>query len=978
MRRLLIRTAIFSVLVVMIILAGVQYYCFVTEMIFKESAGHLIEIYSQVNQSLDNLVSRSWKMLRMWAPYLRDVADESMVETFVRDMQAESGFTDFFFLSREGEYRTAEGEKGYLLLQESLPRLFLEGEEIVTNSVRTGESEIMVFAIPCEMGTYLGLDYEAIAISFNNRDIVDALEISAFDGASRSYVIYPDGRVLIDNSNEQTRSVFNFFGMLSDRSDMDVQEIADLEQEIQAEQTGVRTVRIESHDYYLVYQNVDFGTWSLVGLVPTDVVNANMNRLQSTTVLVVIALAASLFVALLVVLVHSSRKSLHAKDVEILYREELFSTLSSNVDDIFLMLDGDDVHVDYVSPNIEKLTGITEREVRLNARTLRSLESDEGNDDIQDHILELLPGQQGEWERECVHRKTGEVRWFRITVLCRVIQHEKKYIVVLSDRSKEKMINQELKEAVDTANRASRAKSIFLSSVSHDIRTPMNAIIGFATLAVAKVGENEWVREYLTKILSSADHLLNLINDVLDMSSIESGKMRLEETEVRLSEVLHEVKTIIGGQICAKRLELFMEISDEVHENVLCDKMRMKQLLLNLLSNAMKFTPECGVISVRVMQLSEKRNEKNLYELRVKDTGCGMKEEFVGRVFDPFEREYTSTVSRIQGAGLGMAISKNIVKMMGGDINVTTEPGTGTEFIIHIPLKQSDANELPEQIPDLLGFRALVVNSRADERRMIVKMLNQLGMCAEGVESGQAAEFSAKQAAEGENAYRVCIVDRRLADVEGIKVVEQIDRVFRNNRPVIILTAYDWSDIEVQAKNTGVAGFCSKPVFKSDLQTVLLEVLNKRETRAESYLPMENLTKFKGKRILLAEDNELSREIATEILERYGFLLDTAVDGTEVVQKVAQAGAGYYDLILMDIQMPVMDGYEATKRIRALGDPSVARTPIFAMTANVFVEDRELAKLNGMDGFIPKPIDIHELIGKLEQFLSAREHRTDI
>ena len=964
MRRLLVKAVIFSALLAAIVLAGVRYYWFVTEMIFRESAGHLIEIYRQVNQSLNNLVSRNWRTMRMWAPYLHDVADEDRVKAYVRDMQEQIGFTEFYFLSREGEYRTAEGEKGYLLLQESLPRLFLEGEEIVANSVQAGESEIMVFAIPCEQGTCFGLQYEAIAISFNNRDIVAALEISAFDGASKSYVIYPDGRVLIDNTGEQNRSVYNFFGMLSDRSDMDADGIEELERAIQTEHTGVRTVQIDQRDCYLVYQNVDFGKWSVVGLAPTEVVNANMNRLQSTTVLVVVGIVASLFVGLLIAMVHSSREHLRAKDVEILYREELFSTLSANVDDIFLMLDGNNLHVDYISPNVEKLMGVPEREVRLNARALEWAQGGGGDAQVLQLMAKMLPGQQGEWEREFVHRRTGEVRWFRITVLCRVLQREKKYIIVLSDRSKEKAINLELKEAVDTANRANSAKSVFLSSISHDIRTPMNAIIGFATLAAARAGDKERVREYLGKILSSAEHLLNLINEVLDMSSIESGKMRLEETEVNLTDVLHEVKSIIGGQVCAKKLELFMEIADGVHEDVLCDRLRMKQLLLNLLSNAIKFTPPHGVVSAGIAQLNGRSGDKGLYEIRVKDNGVGMNEQFVARVFDPFEREQTSTVSGIQGTGLGMAISKNIVNMMGGEIRVDTKPGVGTEFIIRIPLRQSESVREPERIPDLTGSGALVVNSRPAEGRIIARMLNQLGMNAERAESGAQAEAVAKQAEADGTACRVCIVDRRLNDTDGIETVRRLARTFRGCAPIFILTAYDWSDVETEARDAGVFGFCSKPVFQSDLQNVLLEALNQRKVTVENVLPLQDQVDFKGRKILLAEDNELSREIAREILESYGFLIDTAADGQEAVQKVVQGG---YDLILMDVQMPVMDGYEATRRIRALENSAVARTPIFALTANAFVEDRNEAMQKGMDGFVSKPIDIRALIETMKE-----------
>lgn len=330
------------------------------------------------------------------------------------------------------------------------------------------------------------------------------------------------------------------------------------------------------------------------------------------------------------------------------------------------MLDAEDFRVDYISPNIERLVGISESSARENIRVVDRLVRDKDTVLILDKLGEILPGEQRDWDREYIHQKTGNERWFHVVALCRDILKQKKYILVLSDRTKEKEISQTLEGAVAAAQSANRAKSTFLSNMSHDIRTPMNAIIGFATLAAADVENTGKVKDYLAKILSSGNHLLSLINDILDMSRIESGKISLDETEVNLSDLLHDLKTIIAGQIHAKQLDLYMDVIDVVDEDVYCDKMRINQVLLNLLSNAVKFTPPGGTVSVRVAQVSGASEGMGSYEIRVKDTGIGMSEEFVSRIFEPFEREHSSTVSRIQGTGLGMAISKNIIDMMGG------------------------------------------------------------------------------------------------------------------------------------------------------------------------------------------------------------------------------------------------------------------------------------------------------------------------
>ena len=529
-------------------------------------------------------------------------------------------------------------------------------------------------------------------------------------------------------------------------------------------------------------------------------------------------------------------------------------------------------------------------------------------------------------------------------------------------------LNAKLQVAVEKAENANRAKSTFLSNMSHDIRTPMNAIIGFTTLALSNIDDTDRVKDYLGKTLASSNHLLSLINDVLDMSRIESGKIHLEEVEVNLSDVLHDLKTIVSGQIYAKQLELYMDVMDVTDEDVYCDKTRLNQILLNLLSNAIKFTPAGGTVSVRVRQLAGKVRGCGQYEFRIKDNGIGMSQEFAQKIFEPFERERTSTVSRIQGTGLGMAITKNIVDMMGGTIEVQTAQGKGTEFTVCVPMRAQTEQRPVEKITELEGLKALVVDDDFNTCDSVTKMLVKVGMRAEWTLSGKEAVLRARQSIEMSDVYHAYIIDWRLPDMNGIEVTRQI-RSLHDDTPIIILTAYDWSDIEVEAKAAGVTAFCAKPMFISDLRETLMSALGQKPADAVQRLLPEKNADFKGKHILLVEDNELNREIAQEILREYGFLVDSAENGAVAVEKVSTAAPGSYDLVLMDVQMPIMDGYTATRKIRALDDPARAKLPILAMTANAFDEDRRNALESGMNGFLSKPIVIDDLVQELRKIL---------
>ena len=963
------RIAVFTAVLLGIVLMVFRYFDFVSKTIYEESVSHLTEIFHQSDNMLRELTNKNLTYLHMWGENLQNTYSEDEIRDHIKKAQEDAGFLDFFFLSADGNYKMVTGETGYLGLQENIEEDIRQGNDVIANAAVPGRPQMLVFATPKAHGTYQGFEYDAIAIAYENSDIVDVLNISAFNGNAQSFVVHPDGRVVVDHSSESWGNVYNFFGILREHSSMSEKEILELSDKFSSGHADAMLLNLDGRNYYLVYEKSDIQDWIFLGLVQAEIVNASMNSLQRSTMLlvsVVVFCIAAFFISLII---QKNRTSLRKKDTQILYRDELFQKLSMNVNDVFLMLDAKTYQADYVSPNVEKLLGITVEQIRNDIRILGKLHSGENEDPEKNYLEKIQVHEQKEWDFEYVHQKTGEKRWFHNIAMGSEVNGKKKYILVMSDRTSDRKMNRALSEAVRAAETANRAKSTFLSNMSHDIRTPMNAIIGFTTLAVSNIDDKNRVRDYLGKILSSSNHLLSLINDILDMSRIESGKLHLEETEVSLSDVLHDLKTIISGQVHAKQLDLYMDAMDITNEDVYCDRTRLNQVLLNLLSNAIKFTPAGGTVSVRLKQFPGLQRGSELYEIRVKDNGIGMSQEFVQKLFSPFERERTSTVSRTQGTGLGMAITKNIVDMMGGTIEVQTEQGKGTEFIVRLPFRIQSGNHRIEKIAELEGLKALVADDDFNTCDSVTKMLVKVGMRSEWTLSGKEAVLRARQSMELGDAFHAYIIDWRLPDMNGIEVTRQI-RSLGDDTPIIILTAYDWSDIEVEAREAGVTAFCAKPLFMSDIRETLMTVIGQSQDEPEkSILPTAG-SDFRGKCILLAEDNELNSEIAVELLNEYGFLVDTAENGAETVEKVKNSKPGDYHLVLMDVQMPVMNGYEATKAIRALDNPALAGITILAMTANAFDEDRKKALECGMDGFLSKPIVIEELIAMLQKNLN--------
>ena len=805
---------------------------FMEQTIYEESTAHLTEIYHQANQTLYNKVSFNWGVMRMWTPYLERSQSDADVCAFLAQAKEEYQFTDFFFVSRDGSYITLDGEQGYLDLGRMLSQLILEQQPIVANSVVPDKPEIMVFAVPTAKGSYQGFDYEAIAITYNNKDLVDSLKISAFEGHGSIFAVLPDGRVVLDSSSADMRGVHNILAMLKNSAGFTAEQITALQKAFAAGKTGNLEFSIHGIAYYMVYGSASFQNWTILGIVPKSVVNANMNRLQYTTMAVITGIVGILAVTILLLVVQNNRQKLRKKDQQLLAREELFSNLSRNVDDVFLMIDTETSKVEYVSPNVQRILGISPEAVQEDFHVLCAAGGYNCRSRLDD-LMQMERGTQQEWNREFIHQETGESRYIHVTGFINDVQGAKKCIVDLSDRTGEHQTTLAVKAALEIAEKASKAKTDFLSNMSHDIRTPMNAIVGLTTLMENELHQPEKLAEHLHKLESSGQLLLGIINDILDMSRIESGKTTLSVEPMHLSQQLDQLSTMIRAQ-ASEKAQTFTVSTHLRHENLLADPTRLNQVLMNILSNAVKYTPCGGHIRFEVEELP--RNEHYAkYRFVVQDDGIGMSEAYQKTLFDPFTREERSGTNRVQGTGLGMAITKNIVDLMGGSISVesATSKGTRFEVVLEFPIDaEADAVPKAQALPE-----------------------------------------------EPEDVSPLC-----------------------------------------------------------------------------------------GMNFLCAEDNAINAEILELLLESKGAHCKIYPNGQELVDAFVRVKPGEYDMILMDVQMPVMDGLEAARRIRSSENPLGRVIPILAMTANAFLEDMQKSKEAGMDEHLSKPVDIDALEQTVKRF----------
>ena len=572
------------------------------------------------------------------------------------------------------------------------------------------------------------------------------------------------------------------------------------------------------------------------------------------------------------------------------------------------------------------------------------------------------------------HINRGVDKWENLSIICLQRENSKPISILYAVQDITERKNKEiesriaLQEAFDAAEAANNAKSEFLSRMSHDIRTPMNAVMGMTTVAAMHMDDRERLTDCLNKITASSRHLLALINDVLDMSKIESGKVTLSEEPFNLSEMIEGIFTIMQPQFKAKNQKISIRTSNVVHEDLIGDTLRLRQVFVNIMGNAAKFTPEEGSISLDICERDSRVPGKACYEFIFADTGIGMEQSFIDEIFEPFSRSKNPNSQKIEGTGLGMAIAKNIVNMMDGDIKVESKVGEGSKFTVRVFLTIQELNEADT---DLFGsLKILVADDDRDSAESTREILSDIGMDAVSVYSGEDAVAEIVRHHENGEDFAAVILDWQMPNMDGVQATAEIRRKIGDAIPVIILSAYDWTDIEQEARDIGVNAFVAKPLFKSRLVYVLRSLVDRAEQSTGAEVDLLNENKFSGKRILLVDDIELNREIATELLTMNGILVECAFDGQMAVDTLTEKPEHYYDLVFMDIQMPKMNGYEATKAIRASDREDLQTIPIIAMSADAFSDDVYKSKESGMNDHVSKPIEIPKLMETLETWLN--------
>ena len=670
----------------------------------------------------------------------------------------------------------------------------------------------------------------------------------------------------------------------------------------------------------------------------------------------------------------AGRQSMKADVLRKEYREKLFENLSSNIDFAFLLYTPAAGKVELVSENLPGLLGITAQEVREKPELVFDAGGMAKEDTARNGFLKGMLKEQITRESLVGAGPNQVRRWIEIHL---IPADYGQYLAVFHETTGEHDIREQLADALTQAQNSNRARTEFFSSMSHEIRTPMNGIMGMTNIALKNLDDREKTESCLNKIMAASEHLLGLINEVLDMSRIESGKLSLKEENVNLPSLIANLVSFIKPDMDKKNQVLYMKSPVLEHDTVLSDTLHLQKILLNLLSNAVKYTQEGG--EIRLM-ITENPMDADTIGMRfvVADNGIGMSPEFLECIFKPFERAEDSRMSQVTGTGLGLAITKSIVDMMGGSIRVESRKNKGSRFTVDIPLKLPVQPEQPEQeIPDLTQYSALVVDDDQDACEGICLILQEIGIRARWVLNGPAAVKQAWDAHVMKKDYGMLIVDMKMPGMDGLETARQIRKRLGSKTPILLLSAYDWECVKDEAVLIGINGFLTKPIFKNELLGQLAYFFQGRKNKTKESAP-EDWENLNGVSILAAEDNELNREIIVELLESHGAVVDTACNGKEALDAYLNSSPGYYRLILMDVHMPEMNGLEATKAIRDSGRPDAATVPVIAMTADVFKEDIRRCREAGMDAHIGKPVELDKLFSTLQRFLNKQQEPEEI
>lgn len=997
---------IIAVSAVMVVVSVVLYSVFASTHIFNESAQHLTEIYSQVNETFLQAIDNNRKLVRSWRQYINNSVDIinndtdgngsdrlQELQTFIQNQQAEWGFTNFYFINREHqasdtdgsayknvvECSNVNGRNATFRIRRSLHELLNSDKGAVVGVPENDENNVGQFiflAVRTDDNEFFGKEYSAIGLSFNTEDMLNLLKTQAFNGKAQFYIALPDGTVLLQTDKSENHILTNIFDHLEDEDvDISAKQLAEMKldwdddnpvAEGEAQQgTNTLLLDIHGHENYFSYMPVGFGEWMILGVVPSSDVNGNMSSFRTVTILVIGAIFLLIGAAVAWILISMSRQRYREKALEVGVRENLLDVLTMNSNDVFTLFSPDTFVADYVSSNIKKVLGLDPDAVKNDVRVLMSAAVDKYEKFTTEDLKTLNVGKTWDTEMMMHNVATKEEYWYKLTLYRSEVGGKDLFIMLFSDRTNDRKLRASLEEALEIAKNANEAKSNFLSNMSHDIRTPMNAIIGFATLLAKDAEYPDKVRDYTKKITYSGQHLLSLINDILDMSKIESGKTSLHMEEFSLPEFVEELYAMMASQTNAKKQNFDVHTKGKLPEFVLGDKLRLNQVLLNILSNAVKYTPEGGNIEFRVETMKQAVHNHVHLMFTVKDNGIGMSPDFVKTIFEPFSREEKAATKKIQGTGLGMAITKNIVDLMGGVVTVDSEVGKGSTFTVELELA------IAQSVPDDDDFwqkhnvtRVLVVDDEEDVCKDIKELMADTGVDIEYRLNGMDAVKAVTQSVKDKKDFHIVLLDWKMPEMDGLETARRIREKVGRDLPIMVLTSYSFEDIEEEAREAGIDMFLSKPFFVSNFRRAVMKIKNDG-TEADIEPQNENVS-IAGLKVLAAEDNEINAEILTELLEIEDVKCDIASDGKEALEKFENSKPGQYDIIFMDVQMPVMNGYEATRAIRACKHKDAKRIPIIAMTANAFDDDVKAALDAGMNAHLAKPIDMD----KLKQIIS--------
>ncbi len=935
-----------------------------------EQNDHFIESAADQSASrLDDIIKISSKNIQMIAHLYSSVMEEPEVsKEMLKDMSDRSAFDYVEFITPDGMDLTADGQTADLSDRDYVRRGLRgrSGKCVVYNSRITNET-LMIFYTPF----YYKNKIIGVLSGILREESLDQNLVSNYFGVQGStYLLEKNGNVILYAGRGEKPD--NLLDRMKENGTLAPEDQEKLGQALRDDGATSFNFKGSSGAGSAYVTPLQYGDWFLMQSFPSSVTKGMTQEANS----VGIQLEIKLIIVFLIYIMYLIYENWKQRKVLITENQEI-SRIVDAVPQIFSRF----ARVDLEHNTYEYLEGkkgeapekgtysgliefLSSRYV-IDEDDVEQMETCLSEQYIREHLTKEVPFLQFEYQIDM-----GGRRWENMYVLClrRRGNVPTDILFAIQDvtaiKEREQEIRLALKSASEAAEAANHAKSDFLARMSHDIRTPMNAIMGMTAVAAMHMDDKEKLTDCLGKITISSKHLLALINDVLDMSKIESGKVTLSEEPFSMADMVESIVTIIRAQVNSKRQDLRVHISDIQHEDVIGDTLRLRQIFVNILGNAVKFTPEGGSIVFSIRECHSHIHGMACYEFVCEDNGIGMDEEFMKTIFAPFSRSRDSVTKNIEGTGLGMSITRNIVLMMEGDIQVESVPGEGSKFTVLIHLKKQDSET--EDVKELENLSVLVADDDQDSCVSTCDILGNIGMRAQWVLSGEEAVEKTVAAHEAEDDFAAVILDWKMPGKDGVETAQEIRRLVGDEVPIIILSAYDWTDVEAVAREAGVQAFIEKPLFRSRLVYALKSVLAQGEKdRNLDTAELTEASSHEGKRILLVEDNEINREIAEELLSCLHVIVEQAEDGQIAVDMVKEHDPGYYDLIFMDIQMPVMNGYEAAKRIRNLG----MTLPIVAMTANAFADDIQDALDAGMNDHIAKPVEVPKLLEMLDKWL---------